>query len=94
MRIQNCITSFLGLYTKNYYLTPALINQFTLFCNLIENFRGDDSVIYGHQSIGSRLFYKQSASSQCGLPPPADVMGTISKQARRHLERDHSIILF
>lgn len=58
-------------------------------------FRGEESVIYGHQNIDSKLFYKQNATPcQQGLPPPADAMGTIPKHARRHLERDHSIILF
>ncbi|XP_055313908.1 uncharacterized protein LOC129575073 isoform X2 [Sitodiplosis mosellana] len=56
--------------------------------------RGDESVIYGHRNIGSNVFYKQSAQSLCGLPAPVDTMGTISKHARRSLERDHSVILF
>lgn len=56
--------------------------------------RGDDSVIYGHQSIDSSVFYKQPAQFQNGLPPPADAMGTIFKHAKRQLERDHSLILF
>ncbi|XP_031637723.1 uncharacterized protein LOC116350121 isoform X2 [Contarinia nasturtii] len=57
--------------------------------------RGDESVIYAHQNIGANVFYKQSAQSLCGgLPPPVDAMGTISKHARRSLERDHFVILF
>lgn len=66
-----------------------------LFFNVFFFSSGEDSVIYGHQNIGSNVFYKQSAQSLLsGLPPPVDVMGTISKQARRHLERDQAIVLF
>lgn len=64
-------------------------NSVWYFCR-----RGDESVIYGHQNIGANVFYKQSAQSLCGLPPPVDAMGTISKHARRSLERDHFVILF
>lgn len=69
-----------------------ILIEFFLF--LFFTCRGDESVIYGHQNIGSNVFYKQSAQSLCGLPAPVDPIGTISKHARRSLERDHSVILF
>lgn len=53
----------------------------------------DDAVVYGYQHGLSSVFYKQNATLKQGLPPPADAMGTVSTNAKRRLERDHSIIL-
>lgn len=49
--------------------------------------------MYGYQHGQSSIFYKEAGKTKQGLPPPADVMGTISLSAKRRLERDHSIIL-
>lgn len=53
----------------------------------------DDAVVYGYQHGMSSVFYKQTAALKPGLPPPADAMGVISMNAKRRLERDHSIVL-
>lgn len=50
-------------------------------------------MVYGYQHGLSSVFYKQNATLKQGLPPPADAMGTVSTNAKRRLERDHSIIL-
>lgn len=55
--------------------------------------RGDDHVVYGYQSVGSEIFYQQSANLQPGLPMPSDIFGKIPIKAKRRLERDHNILL-
>lgn len=50
-------------------------------------------MVYGYQYGQSNIFYKQAGNLKPGLPPPADTIGVIPAQAKRRLERDHSIIL-
>lgn len=55
----------------------------------------NDSVIYGHNKSGeSEIYYQHASQKQCsgGLPAPSDF--TIISQAKRRLERDHSLVLF
>ena len=55
----------------------------------------NDSVLYGHNKSGESEIYYQHASqkqSSGGLPAPSDF--TIITQAKRRLERDHSLVLF
>lgn len=54
----------------------------------------NDSVLYGHNKSGESEVYYQHASQKqsSGLPAPSDF--TIISQAKRRLERDHSIVLF
>lgn len=56
--------------------------------------RTNDSVLYGHNKTGESEVYYQHASQKqsSGLPAPSDF--TIISQAKRRLERDHSIVLF
>lgn len=56
--------------------------------------RTNDSVLYGQQKIGDSEVYYQHASQKqsSGLPAPSDF--TVISQAKRRLERDHSIVLF
>lgn len=57
--------------------------------------RTNDSVLYGHNKSGESEIYYQHASqkqSSGGLPAPSDF--TIISQAKRKLERDHSLVLF
>lgn len=57
--------------------------------------RSSDSVLYGHNKSGeSEIFYQQASQKQSngGLPAPSDF--TVLSQARRRLERDHSLVLF
>lgn len=57
--------------------------------------RTNDSVLYGHNKAGESEIYYQHASqkqSSGGLPAPSDF--TIISQAKRRLERDHSLVLF
>ncbi|XP_055373006.1 uncharacterized protein LOC129606620 isoform X3 [Condylostylus longicornis] len=56
--------------------------------------RTDESVIYGYKLGITEIFYKESTNQIGGLPPPSDLMGTISSRAKRRLERDHSYVLF
>lgn len=56
-------------------------------------FRGGDSIIYGYHCGPSEVFYHESASTNAGLPLPADPMGLVQLKAKRRLERDHTIIL-
>lgn len=61
---------------------------------ILINFRNDDSIIYGYRHSQTELFYHQNTTNtNAGLPPPADLMGTVPLKARRRLERDHAIIL-
>lgn len=55
--------------------------------------RDDDSIIYGHHSGKTEVYYLQAASSNAGLPTPADPMGVVPLKAKRRLERDHGVIL-
>lgn len=57
--------------------------------------RTNDSVLYGHSKSGEAEIYYQHASqkqSSGGLPAPSDF--AIISQAKRRLERDHSLVLF
>lgn len=57
--------------------------------------RTNDSVLYGHNKSGESEIYYQHASqkqSSGGLPAPSDF--TVISQAKRRLERDHSLVLF
>lgn len=55
--------------------------------------RDDDSIIYGHHSGKTEVYYLQAANGNAGLPPPTDPMGLVPLKAKRRLERDHAIIL-
>ena len=57
--------------------------------------RTNDSVLFGHNKSGESEIYYQHASqkqSSGGLPAPSDF--TVISQAKRRLERDHSLVLF
>lgn len=55
--------------------------------------RTNDSVLYGHNSGESEIFYQHASQKRSsGLPAPSDF--TVIAQAKRRLERDHSLVLF
>lgn len=57
--------------------------------------RTNDSLLYGHNKSGeSEIYYQQASQKQSsgGLPAPSDF--TVISQAKRRLERDHSLVLF
>jgi Hermansky-Pudlak syndrome 4 protein len=57
--------------------------------------RTNDSVLYGHNKTGeSEIYYQHSSHKQSsgGLAAPSDF--TVIPQAKRRLERDHSLVLF
>jgi Hermansky-Pudlak syndrome 4 protein len=54
--------------------------------------RTNDSIIYGHNSGESEVYYQHAAKQQNGFPAPSEF--TIISQAKRKLERDQSVVLF
>lgn len=54
--------------------------------------RTNDSLVYGHNSGNSEVFYQHPAKQQTGFLAPSEF--TIISQAKRKLERDQSIVLF
>ncbi|CRK92785.1 CLUMA_CG006222, isoform A [Clunio marinus] len=57
--------------------------------------RTNDAILYGHNKSGESEIYYQHASqkqSSGGIPAPSDF--TVISQAKRRLERDHSLVLF
>lgn len=56
--------------------------------------RTENGVLYGHNKSGeSEIFYQHASQKQTnGLAAPSDF--TIISQAKRRLERDHSLVLF
>lgn len=57
--------------------------------------RSYDNVMFGCQTGGrNEYFYKMTAKSLSGIPPPSDAMGAVVMTAKNQLERDHSYVLF
>lgn len=55
--------------------------------------RSSDSLLYGHHKPGeSEIFYQHAQKQSGGLPAPSDF--NVLSQAKRRLERDHSLVLF
>lgn len=80
-------------------------NDFTTLLMMHDNFadknisdiiiRTNDSVLYGHNKSGeSEIYYQHASAKQTsgGLPAPSDFQ--VISQAKRRLERDHSLVLF
>lgn len=84
-----------GPWTPRDLLTLNLIHHnFHYNRKLIELIlKSQDAVIYSYRCGRSEIFYQQSSIVLPGLPPPQDVMGTVSLCAKRRLERDHKILL-
>ncbi|XP_058455287.1 uncharacterized protein LOC131432790 isoform X2 [Malaya genurostris] len=79
---------------KDLFTLNSLHNNF--YCNrkLVEvTLRTQDAVVYAYRCGRSEIYYLQSSIAFPGLPPPQDIMGTISLCAKRRLERDHRILL-
>ncbi|XP_026828329.1 uncharacterized protein LOC113561394 isoform X2 [Ooceraea biroi] len=57
--------------------------------------RTEDTVVYGNQCGGIKVFYQQAVTPSAfgTLPTPADLMGIVALKAKRRLERDHGIVL-
>lgn len=60
---------------------------------IVGSCRCNDSVIYGYRCGDSEVYYKQPTSQLRGIAQPGDGMGNAPLNAKRRLERDHSIIL-
>lgn len=54
--------------------------------------RTNESLVYGHNSGDSQVFYQHPTKQQTGFLAPSEF--TIISQAKRKLERDQSILLF
>ncbi|KAK6625069.1 hypothetical protein RUM43_005360 [Polyplax serrata] len=55
--------------------------------------RNEDSVVYGYSCGGTKIFYQQGGCSSAGLPTPADLMGMVTLNARKRLERDRDVVI-